>query len=172
VADLDSTAGIVALAAGALALAALVAAVLLAAQVRRLRSAQRAVIGEGPERDLVGHAHDLGRELAALREHVDGVASQLGAHATEADRRLDGAITHAAVVRYDAYNEMTGRQSSSIALLNDHRNGLVLSSILHREQARLYAKPVVDGRSEIGLSPEEEAAVEQALSDGGPTTSG
>ena len=62
-------------------------------------------------------------------------------------RRLDGAITHSAVIRYDAYNEMTGEQSSSIALLDDHRNGVVLSSILHREQARLYAKPVRSGRS-------------------------
>jgi Protein of unknown function (DUF4446) len=77
--------------------------------------------------------------------------------------RLDGAITHSAVVRYDAYNEMSGRQSSSVALLDEHRNGVVLSSILHREQARLYAKSVTDGRSEIDLSPEEQAAVEAAL---------
>ena len=87
-------------------------------------------------------------------------------HAEATARRLDGAITHSAVVRYDAYNEMSGRQSSSIALLDDHRNGVVLSSILHREQARLYAKPVRSGRSELDLSPEEQAAVDTALGQG------
>jgi Protein of unknown function (DUF4446) len=166
VADLDSTAGIVALAAGAVAVAALLIALTLAVQLRRVRAAQRAVIGEGPGRDLTAHAHDLERGLSALREHVDAVGGRLDGRADEADARLEGAITHAAVVRYDAYDEMTGRQSSSIALLDDRRNGLVLSSILHREQARMYAKPVVGGQSEIGLSPEEEAAVTQALSGG------
>jgi Protein of unknown function (DUF4446) len=70
------------------------------------------------------------------------------------------------VIHYDAYNEMSGRQSSSIALLDDHRDGVVLSSILHREQARLYAKPVRSGRSELDLSPEEQAAVDTALGRG------
>jgi hypothetical protein len=40
--------------------------------------------------------------------------------------------------------------------------GVVLSSILHREQARLYAKPIVEGRSEFDLSPEEQQALERA----------
>jgi hypothetical protein len=77
--------------------------------------------------------------------------------------RLDGAVTHVAVVRYDAMGEMTGRQSSSVALLDSSRSGVVLSSILHRDQARLYAKQVVGGRSEFELSPEEEQALSSAL---------
>jgi len=59
--------------------------------------------------------------------------------------------------------EMTGRQSSSVALLDSHGNGVILSSILHREQARLYAKPVADGTSEFDLSPEEREALEAAM---------
>jgi hypothetical protein len=59
--------------------------------------------------------------------------------------------------------EMTGRQSSSVALLDASRSGVVLSSILHREQARLYAKQVVAGRSEFDLSPEEQEALSAAL---------
>jgi hypothetical protein len=66
-------------------------------------------------------------------------------------------------VRYDAYNEMSGRQSTSIALLDAHRDGIVLSSILHRDQARLYAKLVHGGRAELELSPEEAEAVRLAL---------
>jgi hypothetical protein len=59
--------------------------------------------------------------------------------------------------------EMTGRQSSSIALLDSHGNGVVLSSILHREQARLYVKPVSEGLSDFDLSPEENEALEVAM---------
>ena len=67
------------------------------------------------------------------------------------------------MVRYDAYNEMSGRQSSSMALLDDTGTGVVLSSILHRDQARLYVKGVRDGRAGVELSPEEDEAVRTAL---------
>ena len=70
----------------------------------------------------------------------------------------------AALVRFDAYNEMSGRQSTSIALLDAHGSGLVLTSIHHRDQARVYAKQVTEGRGELELAPEEEEAVRIALS--------
>ena len=148
-----------ALIAGAIALAALLLGVALAVRLQRLRRDQRAVIGEGEPRDVVGYARELEREVEALRLQVGELAETGAATA----RRLDGAITHTAVVRYDAYGEMSGRQSSSVALLDDHRNGVVLSSILHREQARLYAKRVSGGESELGLSPEEQEALDTAL---------
>ena len=71
-------------------------------------------------------------------------------------------------MRYDAYNEMSGHQSTSIALLDATRSGVVLSSIHHREQARLYAKQVHDGQAELELSPEEAEAVRIAMAGGGP----
>ena len=58
---------------------------------------------------------------------------------------------------------MSGRQSTSIALLDATRSGVVLSSIHHRDQARLYAKQVHDGRAELELSPEEAEAVRLAM---------
>ena len=86
-----------------------------------------------------------------------------------AEERLDGAIAYRALVRYDAYGEMSGHQSTSIALLDARRYGVVLTSIHHRDQARLYAKQVRDGPGEIELSPEEAEAVRLAL-DGRPTS--
>lgn len=158
-ADLSSTAGIAALIAGAISVLAVLASALLFVRLKRLRNDQRAVLGEAGPRDLVEHARETQQEIARLSARVDDLAERASATA----ERLDGAITHSAVVRYDAYHEMSGRQSSSIALLDEHRNGVVLSSILQREQARLYAKGVSAGRSEIDLSPEEQAAVEAAL---------
>ena len=78
-------------------------------------------------------------------------------------RRLDGCVAYTSVVRYDAYGEMSGRQSSSVALLDANRTGVVVSSIHHRDQARIYVKPVVTGEAEVELSPEEADAVETAL---------
>ena len=66
-----------------------------------------------------------------------------------------------------AYGELSGRQSSSIALLDSHRSGVVISSILHRDQARIYAKHVHEGQGEYELSPEEAEAIEAALAGGG-----
>jgi hypothetical protein len=84
-----------------------------------------------------------------------------------AESRLNGAIAYSSLVRYDAYGEMSGRQSVSIALLDATRTGIVLSSIHHRDQARLYAKQVRDGEGELELSPEEIEAVQAALRAGG-----
>ena len=86
-----------------------------------------------------------------------------------AEHRLDGAVAYRALVRYDAYGEMSGHQSTSIALLDARRDGVVLSSIIHREQARVYAKRVEDGVGELELSPEEQEAVDLALADAPPT---
>ena len=59
--------------------------------------------------------------------------SRLDARVTANEHRVDGAVTYRALVRYDAYGEMSGRQSTSIALLDARRSGIVLSSIHHRE---------------------------------------
>ena len=158
----DTAAGI-AIAAAAIAVVALLICALLARRLRRLRSAQQLIAGEGDERTLIEHATDLERRLGALgREFTDSVGSLQGTDA-DFDLRLQGAITQLGVVRYDAMGEMTGRQSSSVALLDSHGTGVILSSILHREQARLYVKPINAGQSEFDLSPEEREALETAM---------
>jgi hypothetical protein len=90
-------------------------------------------------------------------------ANRLEARVSHAERRLDGTVAYRSLVRYDAYGEMSGRQSTSIALLDANQSGVVISSILHREHARLYAKQVTNGKPELELSPEEQEAVRRAL---------
>lgn len=158
-----STAGIVAVAAAAVALLALALAAWLALSLRRLRAAQRTVLGGRGEQDLVAHATGLDEAFQALHAYVEDVARRLDGRLGVAEDRLDGAVTYQGLVRYDAMNEMSGRQSTSIALLDARRSGLVLSSIHHRDQSRLYAKLVRDGRGELELAPEEAEAVRQAL---------
>jgi Protein of unknown function (DUF4446) len=161
--ELSSTTGIVALAAGGLALVALLAVLAQVRALRRVRADQRAILGGSSPHDLVTHAAELGRGFGALNDYVADVASRLETRLTAAEGRLDGAVAYHGLVRYDAYNEMSGRQSTSIALLDSTGSGIVLSSIHHRDQARLYAKQIVDGRGQLELSPEEEEAVRVAL---------
>lgn len=163
VADLTSTPGLVALGACLVALSALVVAVVATVGLRRLRAQQRVVLGEHGQADLVAHAARLQHEFEALHGYVQDIASGLDTRLSASEHRLDAAVTHRALVRYDAYNEMSGRQSTSIALLDSARNGVVLSSIHHRDQARLYAKQVSEGKGELKLSPEEEEALRIAL---------
>ena len=164
--ELTTTQGIVALAAGGVALVALLLAVALAVRLRRLRAAQVAILGDRGPQDLVVHAAALQDDFKALRDWMEEMAASLDRRMATAEERLDGAIAFRGLVRYDAYNEMSGHQSTSIALLDAHSDGVVLSSILHRDQARLYAKQVRGGRGELELSPEEAEAVRLALTTG------
>jgi hypothetical protein len=159
----SSTAGIVAIAACAVALIAFALCVWLLITVRRLRAGQRAVLGEHGQDDLVAHAAHLEDAFRSLHAYVEDVSSRLDHRVGVVEDRMDGAIAYHGLVRYDAYNEMSGRQSASIALLDAHRSGIVLSSIHHREQARLYAKLIHHGEGELQLSPEEAEAIRQAL---------
>ena len=162
--DLTQPAGIAALAAGGVALIALVTSIVLAVRLRRLRADQRAVLGPHGRDDLVAHASSLQDAFRALHGRVEEVAERLDARMATAEERLDGAIAYRALVRYDAYGELTGHQSTSLALLDAHQSGVVLSTIANRETARMYCKQVHAGEGELELSPEEAEAVRLAVS--------
>ncbi|MEA2366420.1 MAG: hypothetical protein QOE69_1950 [Thermoleophilaceae bacterium] len=160
--DLNTTQGIVAVAAAGLAVAALLWAIVLSVKLRRMRAAQRTIL-RGEQTDLATHAASLQDAFVQLRDWVEEVAAGLESRVAGAERRMEGCIAHTSVVRYDAMNELSGQQSSTVALLDERRTGVVISSILHRDQARLYVKQVREGNPEYELSPEEQQAVESAM---------
>jgi hypothetical protein len=160
--QLTSTTGIVAIAAAAVAVAALLLSAGLALALRRVRLEQRVILGDR-NRDLIGHAAELQTQFETLQRHVEDIAGALDQRVKNAESRIDGAISHTALVRYDAYAEMSGRQSTSIALLDASASGVVVSSIHQRDQARVYAQEIQAGRPEHELSPEEAQAVDLAL---------
>jgi Protein of unknown function (DUF4446) len=162
-ASITDTQGIIAIAAGAAAILALLACAVLGMSVRRLRRAQLIVLGEHQQRDVVDHAAAMQDAFDALRAYVEETSMRLDGRLANAEAMLRRRIAHRALVRYDAYNELSGHQSMSIALLDDERSGIVLSCIHHRDQARVYGKQVREGRGELELSPEEAEAVRLAL---------
>ena len=113
--------------------------------------------------DLVAHAAQIQEAFVQLRDWVEETATRLEERMATAEGRLDGCVSHTSLVRYDAMGELSGQQSSTMALLDSRRTGVVVSSILHREQARVYVKQVRDGESELELSPEEQQAIEDAM---------
>lgn len=124
------------------ALAILALLIASAALVVALRGA--AAVRRTTDEDLPADAAGLRREVAALRAEAVG------------------ALRHLAVVRYDAFDEMGGRLSWTLALLDDSGDGVVLTSIRGRNEARTYAKSVAGWSSEQELSPEEGEAVVHA----------
>lgn len=121
----------------ALALAAVALALTL--QARRTTR-----VGEGGVEALPEDVQGLRQEVAALR------------------REGTDALRHLAVVRYDAFGDMGGHLSWSVALLDDSGSGVVLTSIHGRSDARTYAKSISDWTCEQQLSPEELEAIDHA----------
>jgi hypothetical protein len=160
--DFSDAPGVVALAAAGIAVAALVWAAVLTLRIRRLRAEQRSVLGD-QQVDLVAHAARLQEAFRDLQARTEHVAEQLEQRMSEAEHRLDGTLAYRSLVRYDAFGELTGHQSTTIALLDAEHNGVVLSAIANRDSARLYCKQVLGGVGELELSPEEAEAVRLAL---------
>jgi hypothetical protein len=161
--SLTNTQGILALGALGVALLTLIMCGALARRVKRLRTAQTLVLGDGHDRDVIAHSASLQEAFGQLREYVGDVTSRLDSRLDGVEVALAGAVSHHALIRYDAYNELSGQQSMSIALLDDRHSGVVLTCIHHRDQARVYAKQVHEGHGELELSPEEAEAVQVAL---------
>jgi hypothetical protein len=149
----------VAVAACVVAGIALVFAVVLSRRVSRLRAAQGVLLGGGT-RDLV----DFAVSLQGRIDDLQGALGELAAGLSRVDRRVDGALTNTAVVRYDAYEGTGGQQSASFAFLDANRTGTVVTAIQGRDYARIYVKDLDRGRAAIALSPEELEAVERAMS--------
>jgi hypothetical protein len=127
-------------------------------RVRRVRDAQRMVIGGG-RKDLVEFAVSLQGRIDDVNKAIDEVAAGLA----RVDRRVDGTVANSAIVRYDAYEDTGGHQSASMALLDAARNGIVVTAIQGRDYARIYMKELDQGRPSVALSPEEQEAVDRAM---------
>ncbi len=95
------------------------------------------------------------RNPATVPSDVSGLRAEVQALRAEAAE----AVRHLAVVRYDAFGDMGGRLSWSLALLDGAGDGVVLTSIHGRSEARTYAKNISAWSCEQAMSPEEEEAV-------------
>ena len=146
------------LAAGAFAL---VLAIVANVRVSKVRRGFSGLDGRAKETVLDAVRRNTG-DTAAMRGDMDALRD-----AIEATRRdVTDALRHVSVVRYDAFGDMGGRLSFTVALLDDAADGVVLTSIHGRSESRTYAKGVKSGASEQTLSPEEQQAIDLAMGAG------
>lgn len=114
-----------------------------------------------------------GEDLEAMLQRCLGESRQAIARGDDLEQRLSGLITQmrgcvqkVGVVRFDAYGDVSGEQSFSLALLDGLSNGAIITGLFGRTDSRCYGKAVIDGRTEQALSDEEDEALKMALSGG------
>jgi hypothetical protein len=96
-------------------------------------------------------------------QRLETVIRSLNGTDQRQEQLIEGAVRHVGLLRYDAFEDVGGRLSFSCALLDDHGSGVVVTSINGRQDTRVYAKPIAEGKSQYNLSVEEEEAIRQAL---------
>jgi uncharacterized protein DUF4446 len=131
----------------------------LSLQVRRMRRAQKVVIGSRSG-DIVEYA----MSLLARVEHAESTADAAESAVRRLTGRVDGCFERRALLRYDALEGAGPKQSVTIALMDGTRSGFLLSAIQGRDYARIYIKDVRNGMSDVELSPEEKRVLAEATS--------
>lgn len=110
-----------------------------------------------------GEFEDILRHIASELEELHGARADIEKYLETVERRLRQSVQHVGAVRFNPFHEVGGDQSFALALLDEKKNGLVISSLYGRDSSRVYAKPLEGGKSKYQLSREETSAIEKAL---------
>lgn len=131
---------------------------LLTSNGPKKRPMDRTLVSSSDRADVVLEEH--ARAIAGLQHGL----KQLAAEDARIREALTRTVQRVGLVRYDAFDDMGGRLSFSLAVLDDHGDGVVITSINGRQDTRVYSKPVGGGTSSHNLSEEEAEAIGQAMS--------
>jgi hypothetical protein len=145
----------------ALVLLLLVAVLVLSSRLRRSTRAYRELVRDG---DATGASlHDLlagsAEQAVRAQERMREIESTQGTIEGRSRRSLQ----HIGLVRFNPFDDTGSDQSFAIALLDDRRDGIVISSLHGRANTRIFAKPVADAGSPHNLSDEEQQAIRIAV---------
>jgi hypothetical protein len=141
-----------------LSLIAIVGFAVVGTMLRGYRRNQRVIMGSRGTVDVAEHMAIVDDKLTNLRLAVEDLTLTARDHGV----RIDGTLSHVGIVRFDAYRDLGGRQSTAVAFMNSRNDGVVITTVVSREFARMYVKLVKDGAGDIPLAPEESEAVQQA----------
>jgi len=131
-----------------------------------------AVIAAGPARAWRKQFSDgnlpenAGQAIAALAAKVQGLENgqEMGsANLSRLEELLGQSIQHVGLIRYNSLADEGGNLSFSLALLDAHHSGVVITSLHGRQQSRTYAKHINEAESATTLSDEEQNAIFDAL---------
>jgi len=151
----------------ALALGAIVAVeglflLALSARLTRTSKLVRSLLSGPNGDDLESMLRNCLEESERSRTRSDVLDDQLRALAVQ----MRGCVQQIGLVRFDAFGDVSGDQSFSVALLDGNGSGAIITGLFGRHDSRCYGKPVIEGRTEQALSEEEEMALQRALKGG------
>lgn len=130
---------------------------------RKLNSVKRkydAMIGHTG----VANLEELITELQHKMSTVQGNLSDHERSIQQMKSKMSEMKGNVSIQRFNAFSESGSDQSFSIAFIDDHLDGVVLTVIHSREESYSYGKPLVKGESKYALSPEERQVINSALS--------
>ncbi len=143
-----------------LTLLSLLTTLLLGLRLKKIHRRLAVFRGDDRDVDVVGAIGRTSDRVDAVVRRIDVLTGELA----DQDARLGRAFQRLGLVRYDAFAEMGGQLSFSAALLDDHGDGIVVTSINGRTETRTYAKTIRSGDSSQSLSQEERDAIARAVS--------
>jgi hypothetical protein len=149
---------VVAILAVIIAIAAGVGLALVFARLRQYVRNQHVVLGSRGTVDIVEHVTSLDSKLNNVRNALEDLVLAARDH----EVRIDSTLSRVGVVRFDAYQDLGGRQSTAVGFLNAKDDGVVITTVVSRDFARMYVKLIKEGAPDIPLAPEEIEALEQA----------
>ena len=127
----------------------------MARQTRSLRTFFSSSSGEDIE-DLLRQTLEQSREAAARSLDAEASLAALS-------RQVESCLQHVGLVRYDAFGDVTGQQSFSLAMLDGCDSGAIITALFSRTNSRCYGKIIVHGQAQQSLTDEEQQALIQAL---------
>jgi Protein of unknown function (DUF4446) len=139
-----------------IALLIAVLAIWQAVQIYQIRKQVEGVPKDGNVVAMLGAVTARLNEFESELDHLDMRLQSV-------EGRLPHAITKVGSVSYDAFGNIAGELSRSIAMLDELGSGIVLTIMVSRDDAHLFSKEVVGGVSREPLSPEEQHAVATAM---------
>lgn len=130
----------------------------LARQVRQSRNRWRDLLAGVDGENLERMVYDNMKQSLALEEEFLAVKERVGGLET----KMRTSKRYAGLMRFDAFEDVGGSQSFSMAIYDEEGNGVVVTSQVGRDSCRVYGKPLYNGKSEVNLTVEEQRAIEAA----------
>ena len=78
-------------------------------------------------------------------------------------KRMESAFQKIGIIKYDAFGQMGGNLSFSLALLDENNNGFIINSVHSAEGCYSYTKQIIEGKCDIALGEEEKQALNMAI---------
>jgi hypothetical protein len=115
----------------------------------------------------------LGTKAKNLEESIEEISKQIkevkntqieiNKHLKIVDQRLSKTIREVKVIRFNPFEDAGSNQSFAISLMNDKKDGVIISSLYARDRMSIFAKPINNGESEFELSKEEKEVLDQSI---------